>query len=147
MIKKILLPIDLKPTSTSILDYAVNIASRYEATLFLLHINEDNIPENRLVMSRTNISSLKRDSIEDSMQSQANIDKLIKNIQVEYKVIIKDGEIIDIINSVADEIKPNLVIIGNNGHDELSDYILGTTAMNLVKNIKHPVLIVPSYAK
>ena len=37
----------------------------------------------------------------------------------------------------------DLIVMGTNGRDSLSDYIVGSTAQKVVQNSKCPVLVMP----
>jgi len=42
------------------------------------------------------------------------------------------------------ELNVDLIVMGTNGTDQISDYFLGTTASNVIKSANCPVLVVPT---
>ena len=64
-----------------------------------------------------------------------------KDIPTEF--IIREGKASEIILELSKALKPDLIIMGSNGKDSISDYILGTTTSNVVDNSSFPVLVIP----
>ena len=121
--------------------------SNDDVDIYFLHVDADSINQENMIMSRVSVDIIKQESRKEKNTINKLIDKFLKDIPLKYKVLIKNGNVVDITNEISEELKPDLIIIGNNGRNNISDYVLGTTAMKIVKSTKFPILVVPTYAK
>ena len=64
------------------------------------------------------------------------------NLDLDFKV--KKGDAAQIILDLSISISADLIIMGSNGKDNISDYFMGTTSSKVVKNSTLPVLVVPN---
>ena len=76
------------------------------------------------------ISSCVSPKIHNALVS--DYEKNHKNLTQKEKEILK----------LSDEINADLVVMGTNGRDSLSDFILGSTAQNVIQKSHSPVLVV-----
>jgi nucleotide-binding universal stress UspA family protein len=67
----------------------------------------------------------------------------MKGNDIDKQIILKEGQVKESIISYANEIEPDIIIMGTNGKNSLTDYMVGTTASYLVQNSKFPVLVIP----
>lgn len=60
-----------------------------------------------------------------------------------YSVLLKEGAAAKTIIDVANEIRPDLVVIGTHGRSGVAKVLLGSVAEEILQRLRHDVLIVP----
>ena len=146
MYKKILCPIDLSPRSKTALSVAINYAHFFNAQLIILNIHDEFLNKDEMVMSRVSVDTIMNEYKDIANQSKNKILSRIKEMKgndIDKQIILKEGQVKESIISYANEIEPDIIIMGTNGKDSLTDYMIGTTASYLVQNSKFPVLVIP----
>ena len=66
-----------------------------------------------------------------------------EKLGVGVETMVAKGSVYDKVCEVADMISADLIVMGTNGADNMSDYFLGTTAENVIKSANCPVLVIP----
>ena len=82
-----------------------------------------------------------------SLQAKEEIKHLMHNLDggdIDIDIVLREGKASEEIVELSEIIKPDLIIMGSNGRDSLSDYILGTTTTNVVDKTSYPLLVIPS---
>ena len=141
MFKKILCPIDFSEFTDEILEYALDIAKKYNSELHLIHVIPNLnyftpyesffTPENLIV-------------VEKNMEAEVNkdFDAIMKKIDIPAKKIIRTGaafvEIIDYARSESID----LIIIGTHGLTGLEHILIGSVAERVIRKAPCPVLTV-----
>ena len=146
MFKNILCPIDLKPSSKMALRKALNIAHQFNSSVLILNVNESFSSKKEMVMSRVSVSNLQNQFKEIALKAKDDMKNLVKDLEVddvECDYLLRDGKVSEVINDVVGEKNIDLVVIGTNGRDTISEMILGSTAEQIVKNLECSVLVVP----
>ncbi len=125
--KNLLIPTDFSDFANSALEYAAYIAKIRNSVLHIVNI----------------VTSLDED---DYKKAEAQIEKL-KSIKILEGITVKtylklDGKICDKILECADEIKPDLIIMGTHGSSTVSDILLGSNTEKVVRKSDYSVLTV-----
>ena len=82
---------------------------------------------------------------EIAIQSKTDLDSLKENLEtdnIEISTLLRKGKAGSTIIEVSNEISADLIVLGANGKDSLSDYFLGTTASYVVEHSKVPTLTI-----
>ena len=141
--QKILVPTDFSPNALRAISYAVEIARRNQASIYLVHACDtllDNVfpgqekitqeyNENIISKANQNLDIL-RNSIEET-------EKILVNTQL-YK-----GPIRETIRVASIEHKIDLVIMGTLGKSGLKEKILGSKTAAVISQCEKPVLAIP----
>jgi len=146
MFKNILCPIDMRPRSKMALRKAINIAHQFNSKIVLLSIHEEFISKKQMIMSRVSVSALGEEFKKIAMEAKNDMKNLVKELEaedIECEYLLRDGAPADIIIKLANEIGADLIVMGTNGRDSLSDYIIGSTTQKVLKKSKCPVLVMP----
>ena len=101
----------------------------------------------QMLMSRVSVEKLQETFKEISLKAKEEIQHIIDDLDgsdINVEILLKEGNASHEIINVSNEIKPDLIIMGSNGKDSISDYILGTTTDYVVDNSKYPVLVIPN---
>ena len=146
MYKNILAPVDLKSRSRIALRQALHLAHQFDAKIFLLSIHEDFRSKDQMVMSRVSVNMLGEEYKKIALDAKKDMKNLVNQLEeddVGCEYILRDGLPTDIILKIAVEYNIDLIVMGTNGRDSLSDFILGTTTQKVVEHSTCPVLVVP----
>jgi len=146
MFKNILCPIDMHPRSKMALRKAINIAHQFNSKIVLLSIHEEFISKKQMIMSRVSVSSLGDEFKKIAIEAKKDMKNLVKELEaddIKCEYILRDGVPADIIVKLSNELDIDLIVMGTNGRDSLTDYIVGSTAQKVVEKSKCPVLVMP----
>jgi len=144
--KKLLCPIDFSEVSLNALEFAVAIGEKENSDVTLLNI-----------FTRSDFNKiLKSDDVDEEYEKLLEIAKLklkviseeILNVSksrglqsCEYK--LKSGKIVEVLASLADEEKHDLIIMGTTGHSAYERKYLGGKAESIIRHTNCSVLCVP----
>ena len=150
-IKKILVPTDLSPCSYNALEYAIQLAAKSDAKIYLLNICDAvssfrELRQTKAIAKEMAIKESKR-LLKDKLSSlKQELTK--KNIDFpKVSTIVEEGDTDTRILQVADEKKADLIILGTKGDTDSFNKYLGSTAMEVYRNASCPVLIIPEEGK
>ena len=145
MYKKILCAIDLKRKADKAFEHAVKLAHQFHSEIILLNVNDDFQTKEEMVMSRVSVDKINQKYKEIAIQSKMDLDILKENLEtdnIEISTLLRKGKAGATIIEVSNEISADLIVLGANGKDSLSDYFLGTTASYVVEHSKVPTLTI-----
>ena len=146
MFKNILCPVDMHPRSKMALRKAINIAHQFNSKIVLLSIHEEFISKKQMIMSRVSVSSLGNEFKKIAREAKNDMNNLVKELEaddIKCEYILRDGIPADIIVKLSNEMDIDLIVMGTNGRDSLSDYIVGSTTQKVIEKSKCPVLVMP----
>ncbi len=142
-IKKILLATDFQTGSKHATVYAADLASRYGAKLYVIHVIQDVAKMTSWYAPKVNLNDLKKAMEEKSKQELQNCCTLGLGgyKDVEYRLLT--GVPSDEIVKFQQDNDIELIVIGTNSRKEASEKkVLGSTADQVVKFATCPVLTV-----
>jgi len=150
--KNILVTIDYNPNSEHVANFAASIAKSMNAKIYLLHV----ISSKEYYLSSiyspimgfggfVNTNFLEPDFIDElTRESYLFLSKVKEHLSLEkVETIVRKGNVLDIILDVSKEKKIDLVVVGSYTHKWLEETFSGSTAHDLLKNSKVPILAVP----
>ncbi|HEX2966902.1 MAG TPA: universal stress protein [Syntrophorhabdaceae bacterium] len=141
MFKKILCPVDFSEFTDEILEYALDIARKYDSELHLIHI----IPNlNYFTPYESFFTPENLVVVEKNMEAEVNRDfeTLIAKMNFPVKKVIRNGTaFIEIIDYVKSE-SIDLVILGTHGRSGLEHVLIGSVAEKVVRKSPCPVLTI-----
>ncbi|GAB3256791.1 universal stress protein [Larkinella harenae] len=148
--KNILVPTDFTGTSELALAWAKFLAKQYiqegsETTLVLAHVTQPYIPDTTLPTGEVGAGILAAQEMEDV--GELNLQEIADQLEREgFKTRIEsrfgsiDGEIVE----VAEELKPDLIVMGRSNIDSFFDWLAGSSAADVAMTASCPVLVVPT---
>lgn len=146
-IKSILFPTDFSEGSAEALKYAVDIANKYGAKLFVIHVIYDVAKASGWYVPHTSMDQLYKD-IEEGAKKELErfgVEELEKMKNLERHVIkgIPHEEIINF----AKNNKIDMIVMGTHGRKGIDRLLFGSTAAQVVRFAPCPVLTVrmPAY--
>jgi nucleotide-binding universal stress UspA family protein len=141
-IKKILCPVDFSENSEKAAASAKEYASLFSASLHLMHvIPSHNIKERPLLWKRVPEEDRKKFDAGIRAGAQSGLTSFCRQMIIEGGDIF-EGRPGEIISSVAEEGKYDLIVIGARGLSYLESVLIGGTTEAVLKSSPCPVLII-----
>jgi nucleotide-binding universal stress UspA family protein len=142
MISKILIPTDFSSVANNALQYAIKLAQKTNAHIFLLHVN--NVP----IMDASfpnEVYQTYTAEIEDfAKKSFENIENLyFKNSNITFETKTSFGFVNDEIQEFANNNEIDLIILGTTGASGIQEILIGSNAASVVAKAEIPVLVIP----
>ena len=139
-IKKILCPVDHSEYSYLALKYAISLALKDEAKLYLMHVIDSRLYDTELYpLSPNTINEI------DTTKIHTNLLKSLPEGTadvLEVETIVTKGVPFHEIVTVAQEKDIELIVIGTHGRTGLSHIMLGSVAEKVIRKAPCPVLTV-----
>ena len=136
MFKRILVAIDASDYSQLILPAAIEVASKFGSTVFVLHVAEHD--HGRAV-------SYSLESPADATRVVGNGVKMIRDAGIEVKGAVHDvavGHVSrDIVNTAA-AVEADLIVMGSRGLSDVQGILLGSVTHRVMHLAQLPVLVV-----
>ncbi|WP_234733641.1 universal stress protein [Tellurirhabdus bombi] len=145
--KNILIPTDFSESAEHALKYAQMLARLDGATLTLTHVTQPFIPDTTLPTGDIGIGvgALAAQEMEEISESQ--LQQLAARLQQEgftCQTESRMGSVEDEIIALADEQRPDMIVIGRHNFDSFFDRLTGSAASDVAMQAHCPVLVVPS---
>jgi nucleotide-binding universal stress UspA family protein len=141
-IKKILFAADFSEGSSNSLPYAVDLAKRYGAKLYLVHVIYDIAKTSGSYVPHVSLDELYRDM---EKTAKADLEKcFIEEMRAckDVEHVVLKGTPYEEISRFAEENKIDLIVIGTHGRKGLDRMLFGSTAEQVVRHAPCPVLTV-----
>ena len=132
----ILVPIGTSPNAKDTLQYAIDFASNFGAKVFVMDVFS-------VISSAGSLSNVTEKVAKSSKEYIKKIVDEVNTKNVELKVATYNGDIIDGLNDINNELGIDLIIIAPRSNDIQEELYLGNTTGRIVKQTNIPTLIVP----
>jgi nucleotide-binding universal stress UspA family protein len=137
--KNILVPTDFSENANKALDVAMALAQRFKATLHLVHTYHVSSPTGHM----TNVNRVVREDREQEMEAFLTKIKADAPAEVVVQGVCRHGYAVETIEREAERVAADLLVMGTLGASNIRKQVWGSTASNLVKSNKVPVLAIP----
>ncbi|HLE40158.1 MAG TPA: universal stress protein [Nitrospirota bacterium] len=141
-IKTILYPTDFSQGARAAMDYAVSLASDYQARLILLYVIQDISIAEWYIPSAISATDLVEDMQKSAWKEMdkwgAEASAKVKNVE---KAVVRGVPFVEIIKT-AKEKNADLIVIGTHGRTGIDHMLFGSTAEKVVRKSFCPVLTV-----
>lgn len=140
--KTILVPTDFSKISENALNYAIELAKAMRSKIILLHTYYSSIPSNgdNLQIDHE-LEKKNNEALEKLKESiKANVPDLKVELHTQF------GLLTDVITEISKEKNVDLIIIGLSEAGVFEETIFGNEAVDTIRNLTSPVLIIPSKA-
>ncbi|MDO8141672.1 MAG: universal stress protein [Candidatus Brocadiales bacterium] len=139
-LKKILCPVDHSECSYLALKYAISLALKDDAKLYLMHVIDSRLYDTEMYkcspykLNEVDVSKIREDLMKSLPEGTTDV------LEVET-IVVKGVPFNEIINATT-EIGADLIVIGTHGRTGLSHVMLGSVAEKVVRKASCPVLTV-----
>lgn len=127
----ILVPTDLTSLSKPVMEQAVVIAKRTGFSLTLLHVLDDKT----------------KSAIEIDLKLKIEGRKIHDEHGVNCEVIVREGNIFNVIPEIANDIVCRLMVIGTHGLQGLKQKLFGADILKLINKVPAPVMVIQENSK
>jgi nucleotide-binding universal stress UspA family protein len=141
VIRKILVPTDFTETSDKALDFAIELAQKFDAAIVVMHSFEIPVmgfPDGALVAT-ADIAARIQEAGRTGLDSAVNA-RTSRGVNITS--VLREGNAAEEIRAVAEETKVDLIVIGTHGRRGIARALLGSTAENVIRTVKLPVLTI-----
>jgi manganese transport protein len=134
--RKILVPLDHTGRDRDAIAHAAAMAKQHKAKLYLLHVEEGVTSQLYGPLASTAEveagSQYLRQIVRDLESQQIPVEMVVRHARTPTREIVR----------YAEELQPDLVVMGAHGHKGLKDIVFGTTINAVRHKLKMPLLIV-----
>ena len=140
-LRHLLVPVDFTETSERALEYAVEMARKFESSITVMHAYQIPVygfPDGAYITGADLASQL-------SNVAQQRLDGVVSSLKasgVPMSSVLRDGVPWEEINAVATETHADLIIIGTHGRRGLARALLGSVAENVIRTSTLPVMVI-----
>jgi len=140
VLKKILCPVDHSECSYLALKYAISLALKDEAKLYLMHVIDTRLYDTEIYkFSPYKLNEIDMNKIRENLMK--SLPEGTTDVLEVETIVVKGVPFNEIINA-ASEIGADLVVIGTHGRTGLSHVVMGSVAEKVVRKAPCPVLTV-----
>ncbi|NTW98690.1 MAG: universal stress protein [Geobacteraceae bacterium] len=139
---KILIAIDFSENSECAFDYALTLATQFNAELTIVHVINEPVDLRGFYVPHISFEQLEKEIEESAVKMMDAFCSSKLGTFSNYKTSILTGIPCDEIISAAARIDASLVVLGTHGRTGLDRILFGSTAERVVRSASCPVLTV-----
>jgi len=143
--KKILIATDGSPSAVEALEFGLDIAGEEEAEAIVVHVvpSVESIPAGSYGMAQAaivhEVTGADRAPLEQAVELAAE-----KGLPVTTELLV--GSTIAEITGYADHCDVDLIVVGSRGHGMLTNALLGSVSLGVLRHTERPVLVVRGHS-
>jgi nucleotide-binding universal stress UspA family protein len=141
-LKRILVPVDFTETSDKAFDFALELAEKFGAGIIAMHAFEIPVigfPDGALVAT-ADIAARIQDAAKKGLDAAVTTRQGRGGVKIES--VLREGAAQDEIKTIAETMNVDLIVIGTHGRKGIARALLGSTAENVIRTVKIPVLAI-----
>src|SRR5690242_11838953 len=145
-ISRVLVPVDLGPTSEELIRYGIAWADFFESELHVLHVASVVLPPPGVASVGLNVHAV-TDWVDDAQHS---LDRLIASLPIDaarVRTAVRVGRPGARIEAYADEHHADLIVMASRRQGKIARATLGSVAEQVVRTAPCPVITVPPEVK
>lgn len=145
---RILVPVDLSEGSWNQLDYALQLARPFHASLDVLNVWEPPqyvAPDLLVAAPGWNAQSLEQMAVQKALEDLQALMRRLENPPVSIRHRVEVGEAADTILRAAEQGRHDLIVMGTHGRRGLPRLLMGSVAQKVVARAHCPVLTLHLY--
>ena len=139
---RILTAVDFSENSDYAFDYALTLASQFNAELTIIHVINEPVDLRGFYVPHISFEQLEKEIEESAVKMMDTFCSSKLGSFSNYKTVIATGIPYDEITAAATRIDASLIVIGTHGRTGLDRILFGSTAERVVRSASCPVLTV-----
>ncbi len=139
---KILTAIDFSENSECAFDYALTLATQFNAELTIIHVINEPVDLRGFYVPHISFEQLEKEIEESAVKMMETFCNTRLGTFVNYKTSIVTGIPYDEITAAAAKMDASLIVLGTHGRTGLDRILFGSTAERVVRSAECPVLTV-----
>ena len=136
-LKNVLFATDLSDAASAAIPYAKEIAKRYGAQLFVLHVRPPVVNPMTPPQTWANTEEVARNEDERHRKELK-----AQFAETDADILVQEGDVQSVLTSTIDKKKIDLVVIGTRGRSGIKKFFLGSVAEEIFRQVSCPVLTV-----
>ncbi len=143
MIRNVLIPVDFSDVSMNAIEYVKHLTRKMSCTILLFHSKRMIVTPDQAIQTMHN--GMFDDA--DELNLNQHMDKLVNDLAnegVTVNKVIRIGSLAEDISNVVIENNIDLIVSGTSGAGNIEGLFFGTNSVGIFKQVKCPVLIIPS---
>jgi len=142
--KTILAAIDFSDVSDEVVRQASQIASKFSAHLWILHVAAPDPDFVGYEVGPQHVRDWRANTLLEERKDLQNRADALEKQGVEATPIMAQGPTAETILKQASELEADVVVLGSHGHGALYELLVGTVTEALIRSSKFPLLVVPA---
>ena len=139
---KILIAVDFSENSECAFDYALTLATQFNAELTIIHVINEPVDLRGFYVPHISFEQLEKEIEESAAKMMETFCRSKLGTFSNYKTAIVTGIPYDEITAAAAKIDASLIVLGTHGRTGLDRILFGSTAERVVRSAGCPVLTV-----
>ena len=139
---KILIAVDFSENSECAFDYALTLATQFNAELTIIHVINEPVDLRGFYVPHISFEQLEKEIEESAAKMMETFCRSKLGTFSNYKTAIVTGIPYDEITAAAAKIDASLIVLGTHGRTGLDRILFGSTAERVVRSACCPVLTV-----
>jgi nucleotide-binding universal stress UspA family protein len=144
--KTILIPTDFSDASKDAVEYGVYLSKQTNAKLILLHVYHIPVVTSDAPVILPNYDDLEKDCTASLKEFESGLREQLHYTN-SIECICRPGFLVDEMTDIVEEKKIDLIIMGITGGGQLSELLVGSNSITVVKNTSCPTIILPMGSK
>jgi nucleotide-binding universal stress UspA family protein len=135
---KIIVPLDFSENSYKALEFALSMADKKKGKITLVYVVE-------IVYDFASQAAIALDSLFQDGEKllKETIEKFrVSGVEMDYEIL--EGNAAITVARIAEERSANLIVMGTQGASGIKKALIGTTTVNVIREARCPVLVVPA---
>lgn len=141
--KSILVAVDLRDTDQLLIEQALALAESFESKVWIVHVAAPDPDFVGYGVGPTYIRDTRADQLRKEHRQLQSYAGWLNDQAVDADGLLIQGPTIEMLRDEVKKLKIDLLILGSHKHSFLYEMFVGNTAVQLIKGIEIPVLIVP----
>lgn len=141
--KNILVAVDLRDTDQLLLSQAVGIAEKFESKIWILHVAAPDPDFVGYGVGPTYIRDTRASELRQEHRQLQSYAGWINDQAIDADGLLIQGPTVEMIKNEAIKLNIDLLILGSHKHGFLYEMFVGHTSLQVIRDIRIPVLIVP----
>lgn len=142
--KTILIPTNFSDISRHATDYALKLYGNEKLKIILLNSFEQPKTGRSLPLSLVEI--MRKNSERGLKEDELRIKEIHPDLNYDITICATQGDLSDSIKTTLKDYEIDIIVMGSSGSQELVDIFIESTTARVIKNVDHPMLIVPPIA-
>jgi nucleotide-binding universal stress UspA family protein len=140
----ILVPTDFSSVADNAMNYAISMADYYQLDIILYHVVQMSSPN---VTEQIHLDFIP-EVTENAKHKLNEKVKLLKTQfpQISFHTKIEYGLFLESLKKTCEDLGPICMVMGISGNGDGMDKIIGSNALNVMTELKFPLIIAPKYA-
>ncbi|MDG2304204.1 MAG: universal stress protein [Candidatus Binatia bacterium] len=144
--QRIVVAVDFSKTSKAALQQALGVAEQHDATLEVIYVIEDAFQATLpwMKQGQETVKQMRSEAVDVATEK---LQKFVGKTAVEVRRTVKTGEVDEEVIRLAGRRKADLIVLGKVGRRRVDEFLIGSSANDIIRISTVPVLLVPAPKK